>query len=129
VDFTSSESKGSCACAKQRRRRAGGEEVADLVWEVQDLPNPRPTATQELEEEDEGRRLPPRSPTADGEVPRRSGSEPGEWRRSPGTKYTAAPHTEVTATANHSTGVEWVEMGTRRREEEEKNTAREEGGL
>jgi hypothetical protein len=45
------------------------------------------------------------------------------------TKYTAAPHTEVTATAGHSTGAEWVEMGTGRREEEEKSTAREEGGL
>jgi hypothetical protein len=44
-------------------------------------------------------------------------------------KYTAAPHTEVTAAAGHSMGVEWVEMGTGRREEEEKNTVREEGGL
>jgi hypothetical protein len=53
----------------------------------------------------------------------------GERRRSPGTKYTAAPHTEVTTAASHSTRVEWVEMGTGRREEEEKNTMREEGGL
>ena len=62
----------SCG-ARPRRRRAGSEEVADLVWE-EDPPEPTPAAPSQHDEDEGGRQLHPWSPAGDTTAPWPNGS-------------------------------------------------------